>query len=43
MARTVILGLLVAMLLTRSRRLDWVGVLVILGILIGRLMTQVVR
>jgi hypothetical protein len=42
-ARTVILILLVAMLLTRSRRFDWIGVLIILGILIGRLMTQVVR
>lgn len=42
-ARTVILGLLIAMLLTRSRTLDWIGVLIILGILIGRLAMQVVR
>ncbi|KQW82230.1 hypothetical protein [Brevundimonas sp. Root1279] len=42
-ARTAILGLLVAMLMTRSRRFDWVGLLIILGILVWRLMTQVVR
>lgn len=42
-ARTVILVLLVLMLLRRSRRLDWIGVLIILGVLIGRLMTQVIR
>jgi hypothetical protein len=41
--RAIILLLLVLMLLFNKRRWDWIGVLAILGILIFRLTTQVVR
>jgi hypothetical protein len=42
-ARTIILVLLVAMLIVRSRRLDWVGAVTITGLLAYRLMDQTVR
>lgn len=43
LARAAILGLLVSMLLTNSRRWDWAAVMIILAFLLIRLATQVVR
>jgi hypothetical protein len=43
LTRTVTLGILVALLFVKDRRAEWVGVLVILGLMSFRLATQPVR